>query len=342
MLVETPAPGRSRCTRGCNVHLAPQLLKCRGFACRGLVCRGRRWLDKGDHWRLPGHGPAFLDRRCAKNGLDVSIQSFSNASIGATALATGSMTIAGVGPNVVGPLITGEHQQFTALAGGQKVNYSLIAEPGTKLPDLNKPFPAAIKDLKGLTLGVTSVGSPTEKFVSELLGAGGLSLNDVHEVALGATSALTAGFKAKRVDVMVAFPPVQQQIGVEGKDYTTVADALTGKNTGDVLNGWLTDVWWAQSSWVSSHEAAATGFCKSLKESLTWSQDPANLAKVVPLLAAWSSLSPAEAQAIWKTQEDSFAPKLTEQAWTAEQKFALTSGSLPYSTVDAGCTGVFK
>jgi hypothetical protein len=93
---------------------------------------------------------------------------------------------------------------------------------------------------------------------------------------------------------------------------------------------------------VSSHEAAATGFCKSLQESLTWSQDPANLSKVVPLLAAWSSLSPAEAQAIWKTQEDSFAPKLTEQAWTAEQKFALTSGSLPYSTVDASCTGVFK
>jgi ABC-type nitrate/sulfonate/bicarbonate transport system substrate-binding protein len=277
-----------------------------------------------------------------KNGLDAELVSIASGPNLAVALVTASVQFADVGFSVVGPLIS-QRQDVLALGGNMRLNYSIIAQPDLKLPNLIAPFPVPIRDLKGKKVGITAVGSVPADFLSRVLKAADMEPTDVQAIGLGGADGIVAGFRAKQVDATVAFPPVAQQIGEEGKAYITVADAASGKNVGTAVQGYMIDMYATMAPWAAGNREATTGFCRAIRESFDWASDPENLPEVSKLLAEWLNLSPSRAAEAWNRYKGTFELALTPVLWDQQGQFAFATGGGDYSThVDQACFNIFK
>lgn len=255
----------------------------------------------------------------------------------AAALDGGSSQISDEGLAIIGPLMQ-RGEQMVTLLGNIELNYGLAVKPSVPTPNASAPFPAPLKDLKGLKIGITARGSLTEDFANRLLKAAGLKPSDVTYIAAGTPPAIAAAFKAGRVDAAVTFPPVAQLLGTEGKDYKLIADVPQKKNVGQLFDGYLVDVYAAMKPWIEKNRAAATGFCRAMIKAADWAGDPANLDAVAKLLADWVNLPQAQSKQIWQQYKGTFSQRVTAATWQQQGKYALSQGSTDYyKSVDSEC-----
>jgi NitT/TauT family transport system substrate-binding protein len=260
-----------------------------------------------------------------------------------SALAAHDVDIVDTGLSNLAPVISQGAIAAVALFGGQKANYSLVVQPTVPTPNAGVAFPAPIQDVKGLKIGVTGIGGVPDLFLNKVLESAGLNPSAVTAVSLGTAAAEVAAFKAKSVDGEVIYPPINSQLGTPGADYKVVADSLTGQNTAG-LSGWLSEMWFSTSSWVSAHSPATTGFCKAMKSADDWASDPSNSQTVGALFAQWTGLPAGQGASAWLSVESVYQPLITSQVWSAQAPFAFPKGGQPsYSNgVDAECANVFS
>jgi len=145
-----------------------------------------------------------------KSGLDVEISDFPGGQKSMESLVGGSLDFA------VG---TYDNTIFLQAKGVDVVDVALLNYSAGLVIALNKQRAATYtgpKDLKGLTFGVSSPGSATQRTLNTLLAQGGLAPTDISVVGVGAGAGAVATLEAGQIDGFCHADPVVSKVLADG------------------------------------------------------------------------------------------------------------------------------
>ncbi len=167
----------------------------------------------------------------AEQGLKADIINFNNGPALAAGVVSGSVDVA-YGASSVSFDVARQSSKLLVLNDfAEFINWQVIVIKDKATSSATAGFPENVKSLKGLKIGLPSLGGVVNKFVVALLKAGGLSTDDVTIIAVGAPNTAVPALKNGRVDALAAVVSLQdlQRQGMEG---VTVVDAGIPGNAG--------------------------------------------------------------------------------------------------------------
>jgi NitT/TauT family transport system substrate-binding protein len=220
--------------------------------------------------------PAFIALEkgfFAQESVDFTFTELDSGALGAAAVISGNAEISDLDPLGVARL-----QQegkpillFYNLVG--RVTLDLIVRtPVAQRLGLtgDTPLAARYAALKGLTIGITRPGAPTDVFARYFLVRAGLNPDrDATLVQVGGVPALAAAFKSERIDAFLLSPPLPQTLEREG------AGRIVIRNTaGDVPE--LKDTTYAAmfttAEYARRNGAALQAYARALRRATEWLQ----------------------------------------------------------------------
>ncbi|RDJ19905.1 myristoyl transferase [Bosea caraganae] len=153
-------------------------------------------------------------------GLDVTIAAFSGGAKALQALLGGSTDmVAGAYSNTLTMAVKG--QKLVTIAAQVNCPAWVFGIAKKNVGKVN-----AVKDLKGMRVGVSSPGSSTHMAVNYILHKAGLKAEDVSIIGVGQAAGAVAAIRSGQIDALVVNDPVAT-ILVEGGDLTPLAEMRT-------------------------------------------------------------------------------------------------------------------
>jgi NitT/TauT family transport system substrate-binding protein len=200
-----------------------------------------------------------------EHGIDVALQDLASTSKAFQALLGGSSD-----------LVAGGYDGAVQMsAEGKAVQAIAVLERWPPLAVVAARRAAAslrhIRDLKGRTVGVTSPGSSTHRFLNYLLVRNGLAASEISAVGVGANFSMAAAVERGQVDAAVAGP---LGIAVLSKasppviiaDCRTEEGARTTLGTTNLPFGALM----VRPEWAAAQPEVVRRICKAVHRSLAW------------------------------------------------------------------------
>src|SRR5262249_38217429 len=117
--------------------------------------------------------------------------------------------------------------------------YTLLVRSDVPLPNRAAGYPAVMRDIKGLKVGVTARGAATEIQTRALLAGAGMNPDtDGTFVAVGATATSYPTMMAKQIDAAMGFEPFQTLCRTQ-KTCVVAVDLMAGEGPPELkaLNG---------------------------------------------------------------------------------------------------------
>ena len=215
--------------------------------------------------------------------------------------------------------------------------YGLIARPDLHL-DVARPYPDALRQLKGRRIGVAARGAAQELVLRTLLKEAGLDPNtDVTWLAIGSAATAMAAFTSRQVDVAMSYSQLEVNLRAAGVGFDKVL-VLAGSNT-------PLGVFWqalavANCDWADSHPDTVMKFCRALNQGFAaLVADHQAGPKAFAYVKIGSDLD--ESAALWETYKNPVIdiPALTEQNWRYQSRFTPNNYTPDFSGhVVQGCT----
>lgn len=232
-----------------------------------------------------------------------------------TALLGGNADIAMAGPQLLWPTLE-RGSDVKVLMGAVKLNYMLVSCPGTPLSRAGAAFPEQLLDLKGRSVGVIGPGTQTETFAKTLIAAAGLTPGkDVTIVAVGGNATGIPACVERKVDFNVVNPPQQLRLGVQGKDYTILADALDPRTTKDLFTGFLADTYSVAGPFLAKHRDTVDDFCRVMADTRSYAADPRNLDEVARAFAEHQNVPIQGAAEAFKSSLSTLLVPINQAIW---------------------------
>jgi NitT/TauT family transport system substrate-binding protein len=158
---------------------------------------------------------------------------------------------------------------------------------------------ASVKDkakvLKGLTIGITRPGAPTDTYSRYFMIMAGLDpKRDATLVQIGGGGALNAAFRSGRIDAFMLSPPFPQAAEKDG-----VGKIIINNTGGEVpeLTGMSYIVLFTSKEFAEKNKPAVKAYAISIQESLKWIRE--NRDEALKLLGAkWFKDTPPETLAL--------------------------------------------
>ncbi len=206
----------------------------------------------------------------------------------------------------------------------------LVVAASRVTPQMKEPFPANIRALKGLKIGVAALGGGTQTATLDAMKAAGLKPTDVTFIGVGGGPSRVAALSHGDVDGIVADPAAVLSVKAGGVDTVEVVNytskASVGTNAPDALISF--DL--ANTAFQKKFPNELGRYCSAMKEARTWSLDPANLGKVAAIMAKYLNIARTEdAQAIWQATQKTVMPGLSESIWKSQPEWAIGGGPPP-------------
>jgi ABC-type nitrate/sulfonate/bicarbonate transport system substrate-binding protein len=207
----------------------------------------------------------------AQEGIDFTFTEIDSGALGPAAVVSGNAQISDLDPLGVARL----QQEGKALLLFYNLVERVTLDLVVRTPVLQKlgvtrdsPLPARYAALKGLTIGITRPGAPTDVFARYFLIRAGLSPDrDASLVQVGGVPALAAAFKAGRIDAFLLSPPLPQTLEREG------AGRILIRNTaGDVpeLRHTTYVAMFATADYAKKNPAALQAYSRALRRATEW------------------------------------------------------------------------
>jgi NitT/TauT family transport system substrate-binding protein len=161
--------------------------------------------------------------------------------------------------------------------------------------DLKAPIAERAKILKGLTIGITRPGAPTDAYSRYFLVRAGLDpQRDATLTQVGGVAALSAAFRSGRIDAFMLSPPLPQTLERDGHGTIIV------KNTdGEVpeLTGMSYITLFTSKDYAQKNKPALKAYAKGVQEALKWIRE--NREEALKLLGQkWFKDTPPPALAL--------------------------------------------
>ena len=190
-----------------------------------------------------------------KHGIEIEEIAFAGSAGMHQAMNAGSLDVAlGSGSTMVN-IAKGEPAICIAQTMGPPVELSIIV-----------PYDSPIRstdDLKGKTVGVASVGSPTEWVVFELARLKGWAKTDIKTVGLGGTQAAIAALRVHQVDAVVSATAVAYTLEPE-KQGRAIVDCA------DYIPNFIMHANFASQRAASERPEAVKAFCAAWFEAVAF------------------------------------------------------------------------
>ncbi len=274
----------------------------------------------------------------AREGLKAQFVNFSNGPALAAAVVSGSVDVA-YGASSVSFDLAKQSSKLVVLGDfAEYMNWNIIVAKDKATSSVAAGFPANVKSLKGLKIGVTALGGVVNKFVLALFESAGVAPGDVTLIATGASNTAIPALKNGRVDGLAAVVSLQD-LQHQGIAAVTVVDAGIKDNAGPVGTGALGILDTTSRAFMEKDPATLNKYCKAMIATVAWAQDPANYDAVSQLVAKQLNIPPALAAEELKHDLVSYTNTLPEAVWNAQPKWVTGGGNVPtyHDTVHASC-----
>ena len=218
-----------------------------------------------------------------QEGIDFTFTEIDSGALGAAAVVSGNAQLSDLDPLGVARLqAEGKSLLLTYNLVGRVtldliVRSAVVQKLGLK-PDA--PLATRYAALKGLNIGITRPGAPTDVFARYFLVKAGLDPDrDASLVAVGGVPALSAAFKAERIDAFLLSPPLPQTLEKDGLGRIVIRNTA-----GDVPE--LADVTYVAmfttADYAKKNGPALTAYARAVKRSTAWLR--ANKAEALKIL----------------------------------------------------------
>jgi ABC-type nitrate/sulfonate/bicarbonate transport system substrate-binding protein len=234
----------------------------------------------------------------AQEGIDFTFTEIDSGALGPAAVVSGNAQISDLDPLGVARL----QQEGKALLLFYNLVERVTLDLVVRTPVLQKlgvtresPLPARYAALKGLNIGITRPGAPTDVFARYFLMRAGLNPDrDASLVQVGGVPALAAAFKAGRIDAFLLSPPLPHTLEREGAGHILIRNTA-----GDVpeLRHTTYVAMFATADYAKKNAPALQAYSRALRRATEWLR--ANRAEALRLLGEkYFKDTPAESLAL--------------------------------------------
>lgn len=264
----------------------------------------------------------------AKNGLKAKIvQVAGGGPMAMDALANGSADIAMADMSITGPLLD-KGISLQVVSGAAAADWCLVGPTSS-----STNYPSDVTQFNGKTVGVIVVGGSGYYFMKALAGVN--SINVTYSAFGAPVANAVAAMSAHQVDGAIVNPDVaaymqRNKIGKILYNFSSAGDLSASGPPLSNLAGQPNDWMVATTSWTKSNPGAVRRFQLAMDEAQLWAQTPANLTKVINLLARTSMLPQYDSGSIAKQAVRpllgnlvAYLPSTTPGAY---QQFWITEG----------------
>lgn len=197
-----------------------------------------------------------------EEGVDVAISQVAGASKVLEAVVGGSADVGG-----------GVYEQTIQMAveGKSIISFlSLLKSPNFAILSVNNVHKLA--DLRGKTVGVSSVGSPSQFYVDYLLAGAGVNPSEVSTANVGMGATAVAALERGQVDAAVLFGSAITAFLARKPDAVILADTRTpeGLRAAFHVDDYPASCLLARREWLDTNPESAKKMAKAVLRSLAW------------------------------------------------------------------------
>jgi NitT/TauT family transport system substrate-binding protein len=141
-------------------------------------------------------------------------------------------------------------------------NFAIIAAPGIK----------TFSDLRGKTVGVTSMGSPSQTYLNYALRVAGVDPAEVSVANIGVNATAVAALEHRQVDAGVLFGTAITSYLARKPDAVVLADTRTLEGLRAVfhVDDYPASCLLARREWLDGNRESARRIAKAVRRSLVW------------------------------------------------------------------------
>jgi ABC-type nitrate/sulfonate/bicarbonate transport system substrate-binding protein len=220
---------------------------------------------------------------------------------------------------------------FKVFGNDSQSYYSLIAtqKAVAKVPALASGYPASVRAMKGLRIGVAARGGANEQNTNLVLQSVGLDPKDVTYIATGSTQTALAALDKDQIDVLLSFPPVEQLLKKRGTPYTLVANLHDGSIP--TFKDLLLLMPAVNCGYAQKNPETAQKVCRGYAAAYRWATDKRNNKAMAAFISKLMNVTPDMAQEIWDGYRATFAagPAVRKDLWNEQLKYYPAVKQIP-------------
>lgn len=211
------------------------------------------------------------------NGIKVQDVSISTTATAMAGLASDSVDIINGPPEVVLPAIA-KGLAIQALSVDTAAPWTIMANDTVQ--KVSGSLQAKLTALKGLTFGVSALGSGTYYVTRAVMNTVGLSYpQDYSIAAVGSSQTALPAIETNHVQLIINGQPTVDQLIAAHDGYVVANVGAPGTAVPPNRN-----VLWATASWVSAHPSLVKGVARAMAQAYGWLQDSAHFATAERLM----------------------------------------------------------
>jgi NitT/TauT family transport system substrate-binding protein len=173
-----------------------------------------------------------------------------------------------------GITIIGKAQDVRLLVVNQSLPpYGMIVRNDVPTPNAGKPYPEMLKDLKGVKLGITTIGAATDLTLRYLLHQVGIEPSDVKIIPVGAAGPQIAGLKNGLIDGALSAEPGQSE-AVDGLKIAKLILDIQGGQGPEIFRDYAYNGVWSTGAYLKKYPERAHAVVDAIVEAETMINDP--------------------------------------------------------------------
>lgn len=251
----------------------------------------------------------------AKHGLDASLIYFRSGAETTTAVVSGSTEFGALATEHVTQVRDQGLKVKAIVANLTDSPFTLVVRKEVPLPSAAQGYPAVIRDLKGLKLGITGRGASTDFTLRFLLREAGLDPDkDVTIIAVGGVSTSVAALAKGDIQGYLGFEPIQTQ-AIHG---LAVAKPVIDMRKGEgpkLLHEYAYNSMVAKEEYLEANPETARRMVAAIVETHRFLGDPKNFEDALKVAEKYfEGIDPRLLRQILQDSIKGYKPVITRQA----------------------------
>jgi NitT/TauT family transport system substrate-binding protein len=239
-----------------------------------------------------------------------------------------------------GLAVRGKGQDIKLLVLNQQLPpLGLIVRNDVPTPNSNRPYPEMVRDLRGLKIGISSVGASTDTILQYLLREAGLDpKKDANIVPVGDPGTMLAALKNGVIDAAMAVEPAQTAALHGAKIGRMIVDIEGGD--APLFHEYAYNGMFVRAATLRERPQLARGIVDAVVEAEQAINDPSRVNEIMEVGAIYlKGLDPALLRAYLDRYRSIFRPVATPGAMANVNKLLLAGNliaqTIPYDQIVA-------